>query len=88
MSEEKKRILVVARDDKVEALRMAAGLTLLDDQVRVAVLGDLEEAVNEVQLQLESLDFADVPVERLQDAASGQQALAEMIAESTTVFLV
>ena len=73
MSGNTKRILVVARDDKVEALRMASGLTLLDDEVRVAVLGGLDEAASEVQMQLESLDFADLPVARLNDADVGHQ---------------
>jgi hypothetical protein len=86
MSEALKRILVVARDDKVEALRMATGLTLLDDAVRVAVIGDLDESAADVQLQLESLDFAEVPVERLDGEWAG--ALAMMMTQSDTVFVV
>lgn len=86
MSEALKRILVVARDDKVEALRMATGLTLLDDAVRVAVIGDLDESAADVQLQLESLDFAEVPVERLDGEWAG--ALATMMTQSDTVFVV
>jgi hypothetical protein len=88
MTEEVKQILVVARDDKVEALRMATGLTLLDDAVRVAVLGDLDETADDVQLQLESLEFADVPVERLGNAPDSYGALAGMMVKSDTVFLV
>lgn len=86
MSEAAKRILVVARDDKVEALRMATGLTLLDDAVQVAVIGDLDEGAEDVQLQLESLDFAEVPVERLDGEWAG--ALAAMMTRSDTVFVV
>lgn len=85
---EAKHVLVIARDDKVEALRMATGLTLLDDQIKVAVFGELDESDDEVQLQLESLDFADVPVDRLAANAAGCQSLAEMIKTSDTVFIV
>ncbi len=85
MSDNAKRILVVARDDKVEALRMATGLTLLDDEVRVAVLGELDENSDDVQLQLESLDFADVPVERVTE---GPRAVAGMMLNSDAVFFV
>jgi|GEM_PF-544734 len=88
MSDSTKRILVVARDDKVEALRMATGLTLLDDVVHVAVLGDLDETADDVQLQLESLEFADVPVERLDAGVIGYQSLAGMMTQSDTVFVL
>jgi hypothetical protein len=40
----KKNILVIAKHNKVEALRVAAGLTLMNDAVKVAVLGGLEES--------------------------------------------
>lgn len=88
MADNVKAVLVVARDDKVEALRMATGLTLLDDQISVAVLGELDEADSEVQLQLESLDFADVPVNRLASNGEGFQELAAMITKSNAVFIV
>jgi len=88
MSDSTKHILVVARDDKVEALRMATGLTLLDDAVHVAVMGDLDETADDVQLQLESLEFADVPVERLGAGARGYQSLAGMMTQSDTVFVL
>jgi hypothetical protein len=88
MSESIKNILVVARDDKVEALRMATGLTLLDDAVRVAVIGELDENADDVQLQLEALEFADVPIECLDIAADGYKALAGMMSESNAVLVV
>lgn len=88
MTEGVKQILVVARDDKVEALRMATGLTLLDDAVRVAVLGDMDETADDVQLQLESLEFADVPVLHIGASAEGFSDLAGMMIQSDTVFVV
>lgn len=81
---EAKRILMVAIDKKVEALRMASGLTLLDDQVAIAAWGALPEGPEVVE-QLEALDFADVPVERVgQDV----EALANRIINSDVVFFV
>lgn len=88
MTDGYKRILVIAKDDKVEALRMATGLTLLDDPVKIAVLGDLDESAEEVQMQLEALDFADVPVEHLREDAESYQTLAGMMIQSDTVFVV
>lgn len=81
-----KQILVVAMARRTEALRMAAGLTLLDDAVSVAVCGALESEADE---HLEALDFADVPVEHLSvDTSAGLSALADRIAAADTVYLI
>lgn len=81
---EAKRILVVPMEKKVEALRMASGLTLLDDQVSVYAWGDLPAGAD-TEAQLEALDFADVPVERL---AQDLDVLAGRMLDSDVVFLV
>lgn len=81
---EAKRILMVPIDKKVEALRMASGLTLLDDQVAIAVWEGLPEG-SEVAEQLEALDFADVPVEQM---GRDIEALANRIINSDVVFFV
>ncbi|MCW9089072.1 MAG: hypothetical protein OQK54_06045 [Gammaproteobacteria bacterium] len=86
MSDETKSVLMVARNKKVEALRMATGLTLLDDVIRVAVMGDLDRADPDVELQLESLDFADVPVVDVDPAKAAE--FAEMIVNSDVVYVV
>lgn len=86
MSDEKKNVLMIARHKKAEALRMATGLTLLDDVIRVAVVGDLDRSDPEVELQLESLDFADVPVVTVDSARPAE--LAEMIINSEVVYVV
>lgn len=65
---------------------MATGLTLLDDAVRVAVVGELDRADSEVELQLESLDFAEVPVVTVD--AGQARTLAEMIVKSDVVYVV
>ncbi|MCK9531728.1 MAG: hypothetical protein M0R77_14365 [Gammaproteobacteria bacterium] len=81
-----KQILVVAMVKRTEALRMAAGLTLLDDAVNVAVCGQLGPEAEE---HLEALDFADVPVEHLTvDTAAGMSALASRIATADAVYLI
>jgi len=77
---------MIARNKKTEALRMATGLTLLDDAVRVAVVGELDRADAEVELQLESLEFAEVPVVDID--ARQARTLAEMIVNSDVVYVV
>jgi hypothetical protein len=81
-----KKILVIARDRKTEALRMATGLTLLDDAVSVVAWGGLDRDDEEVEMQLEALDFSDVPVTDLATHAAGD--LAGMINESDAVYVV
>lgn len=86
MSNEIKNVLVIARNKKIEALRMATGLTLLDDVIRVAIVGGIERENPDVSLQLESLDFADVPVVEVDE--SNASSLAEMVVKSDVVFVV
>jgi hypothetical protein len=81
-----KKILVVALHERTEALRMAAGMTLLDDDVRVKVCGPLGADADE---QLEALEFADVPVEHVDlDAPEGFDVLASGIAVADAVYLL
>lgn len=81
-----KQILVVARGKCAEALRMAAGLTLLDDVIRVALCGEVGAEADE---HLEALEFADVPVERLNpDSDEGVQALARAITTADAVYVL
>lgn len=88
MSDEQKVILVVARQDKVEALRMASGLTLLDDQVIVDVLGELADD-DETALQLEALEFAEVPVVSIDPTTgAGLERLADDILRSDAVYMI
>lgn len=79
-----KKILMVAVDKKVEALRMSSGLTLLDDAVAIAVWGDPVTGP-EADEQREALDFADVPVE---DVGRDVAALAARILNSDVVYCV
>ncbi|MCZ7560631.1 MAG: hypothetical protein M5U30_11665 [Burkholderiaceae bacterium] len=81
-----KRILMVAAHNKGEAMRMAAGLTLLDDRIEVAVWGAMPigPAIDE---QMQALDFADVPVAALNEADRVAQ-LAARILDSDVVYWV
>ncbi|MCW8854002.1 MAG: hypothetical protein OQK76_03815 [Gammaproteobacteria bacterium] len=80
-----KNILMIARHRKTEALRMAAGLTLLDDAVSVLVCGELDDSA-EVEEQMEALEFSDVPVTCLSDPA--EQAMANAISQSDVVYMI
>lgn len=82
-----KKILMIARDNKIEALRMATGLTLLDDVVKVLVCGELEESA-EADEQLEALDFSDVPVIKVVNPNDIVEAMAEEISQADTVFII
>ena len=84
---EQKRILMVAVEKPVEALRMASGLTLLDDVVAIATWGRLP-AGPEVAEQMEALEFADVPVAELEPGADALAALARQIISSDVVYCV
>lgn len=83
-----KQILVVAKYNQAEALRVAAGLTLLSDVVRVAVLGRLAQD-SAVQEQKEVLDFAEVPCEELEAESSDSPSfLAQALLAADLVYLL
>jgi hypothetical protein len=83
----KKNILVVAKHNKVEALRVAAGLTLVNDTVKVAVLGGLDDSPP-VREQLEALDFAEVPHEVFGDPTQVTEALARDLLGADVVYVI
>lgn len=85
MDNRDKNILVVARYRKTEALRMASGLTLLDDPVSVLVCGELEPS-EELDIQLESLEFADVPLTKV--AENDVNRLAGAIGQAQVVYII
>ena len=83
---EPKRFLVVAMGNRVEALRVAVGLTLSDASLQVDVWGEapLDEGAAD---HLEALEFGDVPVAVLPagDEASWDR-LARHILDSDGVY--
>jgi len=82
-----KNILVIAQRKKVEALRMATGLTLLDDAVSVLVCGTLDDSADAGE-QLEALEFSDVPVTQLDNPANFYHALAQAISQADMVYIL
>ncbi|MFC1589642.1 hypothetical protein ACFL3P_05150 [Pseudomonadota bacterium] len=82
-----KNILMIASERKIEALRMATGLTLLDDKVSVLVCGELEDSAEATE-QLEALEFSDVPVEQLKQADQMYQAMAQAISQADVVYMI
>lgn len=82
-----KNILVIAKNNKVEALRVAVGLALLSDIVKVVVLGSLEDTPAILE-QKEVLEFADVPCELLQDEAGQPMHLAREITSADVVYVL
>jgi hypothetical protein len=84
---DQKRILMVAVQKPVEALRMASGLTLLDDAVTIATWGSLPESAG-VAEQMEALAFAEVPVVELDPAGDAMAALARQILDNDVVYCV
>jgi hypothetical protein len=83
----KKRILVVARHNKVEALRVAAGLTLVNDIVKVDAVGGLDDSP-EIRSQRDVLEFAEVPCDMLDESRQGFSRLAEDILQSDVVYVI
>lgn len=83
----KKNILVIAKYNKVEALRVAAGLTLMNDLVKVAVLGGLDDSPS-VREQLEALDFGEVPHEVFDDSTYITETLARDMLSADVVYLI
>jgi hypothetical protein len=82
-----KNILVIAKNNKVEALRVAAGLVLLSDPVKIDVIGKLEDSA-QIQEQLEVLNFADVPSQILEDRFNLFDNLAQDIVNSNVVYVI
>lgn len=83
---EPRRFLVVALGNRIEALRVAVGLTLSDAALKVAVWGEVPDDEG-ARDQLEALEFGDVPVTVLPggDEASWDE-LARQILDSDVVY--
>lgn len=82
-----RNLLVVAKHNPAEALRVAAGLTLLSDPVRVAVVGTLPDTPA-VAEQRELLDFAEVPLEEIPAGPPGRARLAGAMLAADAVYVI
>lgn len=63
MSEGKKNILVLARRDHAEAMRVAAGLTIFGHKVRLVFMGRPVEETAENAAQADLLELSDIAPE-------------------------
>lgn len=81
-----KHVLVIAKFDQAEAMRVAAGLTLLDDSVRICVVGAIEKTAA-VAEQKEVLDFVEVPCDTM-DAGAPFPSIARAILNADAVYLL
>lgn len=84
---DQKHILMVAMQKQVEALRMASGLTLLDDVVAIASWGKLPESAD-IAEQMEALEFVEVPLVELDPANDAITVLSRQIMGSDVVYCV
>ena len=58
----KKKIAVVVRERQAEALRMAVGLTLADDEVNVFIMDKKLESGEAMDLNIKTLNDMDVKI--------------------------
>lgn len=77
-----KRIAVLVRDRKHEALRMAVGLTLADDEVNVFIMDDKLVPDDEIELNLETLGDMDAKIFSNNPENPYQQVSTEEIAKA------
>lgn len=72
-----KKIAVLVQDRQDEALRMALGLTLADDEITVFNIGMKPIESNDAnQLNIESLQMMDCPLFSVQEADSDFETIA------------
>ena len=78
-----KKIAVLVRDRQAEALRMAVGLTLEDDQVTVYVLDKkIDESDESVSLNIETLNDLDCKIYSNNPENNFEQMSTENIAKA------
>lgn len=77
-----KKIAVLVRDRKHEALRMSVGLTLADDEVNVFLMDDKIVPDDEMSLNIETLGDMDVKIFTNNPENSYQQMSTEDIAKA------
>ena len=70
-----RKIAIMVRDRQSEALRMAVGAILLDDDIHVYVLDHQLEKTAETDLYLETLSDLDIPVYTNRTENNGLQYL-------------
>lgn len=79
-----KKIAVLVRDRKAEALRMAVGLTLADDEVNVFVIDKKLESDENIDLNVETLGDMDAKIFSNNPENKFEQMTTEQIARALT----
>jgi len=79
-----KKIAVIVRDRQAEALRMAVGLTLADDEVNVFVIDRKLESDENIDLNVETLGDMDAKIFTNNPENKFEQMTTEEIARALT----
>jgi hypothetical protein len=77
-----KKIAVLVRDRQAEALRMAVGLTLADDEVNVFVMDKKLESDENIDLNVETLGDMDAKIFSNNPENKVEQMTTEQIARA------
>jgi hypothetical protein len=77
-----KKIAVLVRDRQAEALRMAVGLTLADDEVNVFVMDRKLESDENIDLNVETLGDMDAKIFSNNPENKFEQMTTEQIAKA------
>ena len=77
-----KKIAVLVRDRQAEALRMAVGLTLADDEVNVFVMDRKLESGENIDLNVETLGDMDAKIFTNNPENKFEQMTTEQIAQA------
>ncbi len=84
----RKNILVIAIKDKVEALRVANGLSILHE-VKVIAINGLNRDEPKITEQLEAMEFAEIPLlEIYTDDGDYGKFIGDSILQSEEVFMI
>ena len=82
---ETKKILVLARRDHTEAMRVAAGLTIMDHEVRLIFMtGPIAETPENAE-QAELLELSDIEPETAVEAMAGELSLLDAAAIAAAI---
>ncbi len=81
-----KKIAVVVRERQSEALRMAVGLTLADDEVNVFVMDRKLESDENIDLNVETLGDMDAKIFSNNPENKFEQMTTEQIAKALTAY--
>ena len=74
-----KKLLVLARLDPIEAMRVAAGLTIHDHQVRILFLCEVDLQTEETREYLELLELSEIVPQSILSSMENQMECLDVI---------